>query len=149
MKVKEAMTKNVKSVLPEMSVKDAMGVLLGLEIGTVPVIDKNGKLIGMFTERDILANILPEYVASVGKFVYLENPKSVKNKVANLEKLKVENVINKKFLVTIDEDATLCEAAHVMLTQGIKRIPVLNRAGKVAGIIVRSDVLKKLTEGQA
>jgi CBS domain-containing protein len=145
MKVREIMTKEVRSISPEMSAKEALKLLTQLQISGLPVIDEKEKLLGMFTEKDILKNILPSYVERVGRFIYSENPKGVKNKVAQLDNIKVKDIMRKE-VVTVAEDTALCEVARIMLTENVRRIPVLNKENKVAGIVARQDVVRVLTE---
>ncbi len=143
MKVKEVMATQVKSILPETDVKEALDMLLSMKISGLPVIDGQGKLVGMFTEKGVLRNLLPAYVDHVGKFVYTENPKGIKNKIIELANLKVKDLMRKE-VITTDEDSTLSEAARLMLTQKVRRVPVLNKEGKVTGMLAREDVLKGL-----
>ena len=144
MKVKEIMTKEIVSVKPEDNAKEALGLLFKMQISGLPVIDSKGKLVGMFTEKDVLKHILPSYLEKVGRFVYEENPKSIKKKFQDLVNLSVAQLMRRE-VVTIDENTTLCEAARLMLTQKLRRAPVLNKEGKVVGIVARGDVLKALT----
>jgi len=142
MKVKEIMTKEVTSVSPETDVKKALNLLLTMGISGLPVIDDKGRLLGMFTEKDILRNILPSYIEKVGRFIYQENLKSIKNKFEGLAKLTVSQLMRKD-VITVDENTNLCEVAHLMLTQKVRRIPVLDeKEKKVAGIVAREDVVK-------
>ena len=143
MKVKEVMSKDVVSVKPEDNVLEALRLLEKRQISGLPVVDAQGKLAGMFTEKDILSYILPSYIEQVGKFVYEENPKSIKRKFAELSKVKVGQIMRKE-VVTTTEETTLCEAARLMLTQKARRIPVVDKEGKVSGIVARCDVLKAL-----
>lgn len=143
MKVKEIMTRKVISVKPEDNVLDSLNTLLMMQISGLPVIDEKGMVVGMFTEKEILAKVLPSYVESVGVFRYEDNPKAVKLKVAALGSLKVKDLMRKE-VVTVDEDTALCEIARIMLTQKARRIPVLNAAKKVVGIVARIDVVKAL-----
>ena len=145
MKVKEIMIKDVVSVNPDDNVEEALTRLFEMQISGLPVIDAQGKLIGMFTEKDILRSILPSYIEKVGRFVYEENPKSIKNKYKELENLKVSQLMRKE-VITVFEDAAVCEVAHIMLTQKVRRIPVLNKEKKVIGIIAREDVVKAYTK---
>lgn len=144
MKVKEMMTKELVSIKPEDNVKEALGLLFKMQISGLPVIDSKGKLVGMFTEKDVLKHILPSYLEKVGRFVYEENPKSIRKKFQDLVKLTVAQLMRKD-VITIDEDTTLCEVARLMLTQKLRRAPVLNKEGVVVGIVARGEVLKALT----
>ena len=141
MKVKEIMVKDVASISPETGADEALDLLEKMQISGLPVIDGNGKLVGMFTEKDILSYILPSYIERVGRFIYEENPKSTKKKFKELSKIKVRQLMRKD-VVTTTEDTTLCEVARVMLTQKARRIPVVDKSGKVVGIVARCDILK-------
>jgi len=141
MKVKEIMVKDVTSISPETGVDEALDLLQKMQISGLPVIDENGKLVGMFTEKDILSYILPSYIEKVGRFIYEENPKSTKKKFMELSKIKVRQLMRRD-VVTATEDTTLCEVARVMLTQKARRIPVVDKSGKVVGIVARCDILK-------
>lgn len=141
MKVKEIMVKDVTSISPETGCSEALDLLDKMQISGLPVIDENGKLVGMFTEKDILSYILPSYIERVGRFIYEENPKSTKKKFMELNKIKVRQLMRKD-VVTTTEETTLCEAARVMLTQKARRIPVVDKSGKVVGIVARCDILK-------
>lgn len=140
MKVKDIMEKDVRYLSPDISAKDALYKILNQHISGLPVIDSNDKLVGMFTEKDILSYILPSYVEQVGKFMYGETPKAIVNKLMALDNIKVKDIMRKE-VVTITEDSSLGEAAHLVLTRKARRIPVV-KDGKVTGIIAREDILK-------
>lgn len=144
MRIREIMTRDIVSVKPEDNAKDALNLLFKRQISGLPVIDAQGKLAGMFTEKDILSYVLPSYIEKVGRFVYEENPKAMRRKFAELDKIKVSQLMRKE-VVTVSEEATLCEAARLMLTQKARRLPVLDKSGKVVGIVSRGDVLKTMS----
>lgn len=146
MKVRDVMVKEVKSIAGGVSAKEAMEVLSKNKISGLPVIDKDGRLLGMFTEKDILSYILPSYVEQVGSFIYEDEPKATRKKVAELGKIKVEKLMRRK-VVTTTEDTTMCEAAKIMLTEKARRLPVLDSTGRVIGIVARCDVARALTSG--
>ena len=143
MKVKEIMTKEVVTLTPDANAKEALEILFKRKISGLPVVDNEGKLLGMFTEKDILTYTLPSYIENVGRFIYEENPKSTKKKLADLSNIKVSQIMRKD-VVTVSGDTTLCEVAHMMLTQKARRIPVLDNSGKISGIIARGDIVRAL-----
>lgn len=145
MHVKEIMNKEVISIKPEMNAREALTLLEKMQISGLPVIDAGNRLVGMFTEKEALAHILPSYIERVGSFIYEENPKSTKKKISELSKIKVSQLMRKD-VVTVGEDVTLCEVAHIMLSKKARRLPVLDKTGKVTGIVARCDVLKTLLE---
>ncbi|MFA4843284.1 MAG: CBS domain-containing protein, partial [Candidatus Omnitrophota bacterium] len=140
-KIKEIMTKEVVSIKPEDSARDALDLLFKMRISGLPVMDSQGKLVGMFTEKGVLKHILPSYVEKVGRFIYEENPKSTHRKFAELSNIKVSQLMRQD-VVTAAEDVTLCEVARIMLTQKVRRVPVLDKNCKVVGIVAREDILK-------
>mgnify|MGYP001567809321 CR=1 FL=1 len=145
MKVKEIMTKDIISIPPDTNAKEALGLLQIKQISGLPVIDEGSKLVGMFTEKDILSYALPKYIEKVGRFIYEEDPKSIKRKFIELSAMKVGNLMRRE-VVTTTEDTTLCEAARIMLTQKARRLPVVDKSGRVVGIIARCDVLRALVK---
>lgn len=141
MKIKEIMIKEVKSISPDATAQEALDLLEKLQISGLPVMDDKDKLVGMFTEKNVLSYILPSYIEKVGRFIYEENPKATKKKFTELSKIKVSQLMRRE-VVTTTEDTTLCEVARLMLTQKVRRIPVVDKTGKVVGIVARCDVLK-------
>ncbi len=146
MKVKDIMIKNVTTLSSDMSAMEAVKKLFELEISGLPVVDSDGRIAGMFTEKDILKAILPSYVEKVGKFIYEENPKGIKKKLEGLNNIKVKDLMRKE-VVTVNEETGCYEAARVMLTQKARRVLVVDRENKVIGIVARCDVLKAFMSG--
>ena len=147
MKTKEIMIKDVTSVSPEISAQEALDLLQKMQISGLPVIDAQNNLVGVFTEKEALSYVLPSYIEKVGRFVYEEDPKSTKKKFIELSKIKVSQLMRKDVISTT-EDTALCEVARVMLTQKARRIPVVDKSGKVVGIVARGDILRALEEGR-
>ena len=145
MKIKEIMTRDVRSIDPKDNVFDVLVQLFKTKISGLPIIDKQGKLMGMFTEKDALSYVLPSYIQKVGKFIYEENPKSIKKKFSELINIKVTEIMRKE-VITTTEETTLCEAARIMMTQRARRLPVVDLEGKVVGIVARCDILKALAK---
>ena len=145
MKVADIMTKEVTSVSPDISATEAVEVLLKMQISGLPVMDDNHRLLGMFTEKEVLAGILPSYVEKVGSFIYQDNPKAVKQKIINMRGVRVKELMRRN-VITVNEEAKLSEAARIMLIQKARRLPVLNQAKEVVGIVSRGDIVKALFE---
>lgn len=142
--IKNCMTKKIKSVPPDMNARDALKILIKAGASGLPVIDKEGRLVGVFTEKEILKTILPGYLKDVGMFTYGQDSKSELRKLARLDRLKVRDIMRVE-VTTLDESASLTEASHIMLTQGVRRIVVTKDKAPV-GIITRADVVKALAK---
>jgi len=131
MKIGDIMTTEIKSIKPDISVKEAAIILFNSQISGLPVVDKDNKLIGNFTEKDIL------------RFIYEDDSKALTKKVENLANLKVSDIMSKE-IITISADISLSEAARIMLTKAKRRLCVVEKNGRLIGIVARCDVLKAL-----
>lgn len=145
MRVGEVMTKEVKSISSDATAIEALRLLQAMKISGLPVVDKENKLLGMFTEKDILSYILPSYIEKVGRFIYKDDPKSTKKKFAELSAVKINQLMRKE-VITTTEDTALCEVARIMLTQRARRLPVIDAKGILIGIIAREDVLRAFAQ---
>jgi CBS domain-containing protein len=119
MQVKEIMTTNVKTIRPEDTVKTLAQRMVKENIGDMVVISGSGIVAGIATERDIIKEI----VASC----------------TNFDESKVQDIMTKD-LVTIGPDATLEEAADVMVKNKIKKLPVIDK-GRLVGIVTATDLV--------
>ncbi len=140
MKAKEIMSKNVITVSPSDDAQDALGLLQRKRISALPVVNEKGEAIGMFSEKEILSFVFPSYIQHVGNFVYEENPKSIKKKFNELKGVPVKKLMRDGVL-TINENATLCEIARIMMTEKSRRICVIDDNNKLLGIVGRCDAI--------
>jgi len=143
MKIGDVMTKDVQTLTPDIPVSEAVRTLIAQKISGLPVVDVSGKLAGIFTEKDVLKGILPSYISKVGHFVYENSPQSIKNKVTKITQRKVGDVMCRD-VIKVSAETSVSEVAHIMLTQNVRRVPVVDAAGQILGIVSRSDVLGQL-----
>ena len=115
---KDIMTRDVITVTPTMTVKALAMTLIKNQISGAPVADKNGKIVGVVSESDI--------VAKKGKQV---------------------SAIMSKNIVSVDEETPVEEIARTMTTYHIKRLPVMS-ASKVVGIVSRADIVSAIALGK-
>jgi|SRR3972149_2181551 len=118
------MTKDVITAKSSDSLKWALTRMLAFDIGSIVVVDDQNTPIGILTERDIRRKVV----------VLLEKLGS-----AVLE-LKISEAMSSP-LITLGSDATTEEATQLMLVKKIKRIPVVDSHGSLAGIVSESDLL--------
>lgn len=130
--VGERMSRPVISVSPDMPINDVLAMFKKEHIRRAPVI-KNGKLIGIVSETDLL-NASPSDVTtlSVWEMNYL------------LSKVTVKHVMSKK-VITVDTDTPIEEAARIMADRKIGGMPVMSN-GRVAGMITETDLFKVFLE---
>jgi acetoin utilization protein AcuB len=130
--VGERMSSPVISVTPETPVHDALVMFKSEHIRRAPVI-KDGKLLGIVTENDLLnASPSPATTLSVWEMNYL------------MSKVTVKQVMNKK-VKTIDVNTPIEEAARIMADSEIGGLPV-TREGKIVGMITETALFKIFLE---
>jgi acetoin utilization protein AcuB len=130
--VGERMSQPVISVSPETPVHDALALFKKEKIRRAPVM-KNGKLLGIVSERDLLnASPSPVTSLSVWEMNYL------------MSKVTVKNVMTKK-VKTIDVNTPIEEAARIMADMRIGGMPV-TRSGKIVGMITETNLFRILLE---
>jgi len=144
MKLSDLMTKEVITVRPDMTVKEATRLLFEREISGLPVVDSERRVIGMVTEKDVIALALPKYIEDreLKDFDYIMNEEPFSKKISELGSLTVKDIMRKDVLC-VPDDTPVPEVARLMLTRKIRRIPVL-REGKIVGIIARDDIVKAI-----
>ena len=130
--VGERMSRPVISVSPDAPINEVLVMFRKEHIRRAPVI-KNGKLVGIISERDLL-NASPSSATtlSVWELNYL------------ISKVTVKDVMSKK-VISIDTDTPIEEAARIMADKKIGGLPVTS-AGKVVGMITETDLFKIFLE---
>lgn len=139
---KDCMSRSIKSVPPDMNAKEALKLLIQSGASGLPVLDGQGAVVGVFTEKEILKSILPSYLKDVGNFVYGEDSKLELKRLAHLDRLAVRDVMRTE-VPTVTEETSLTEISHIMLTKSERRVIVV-KARKAVGVITRADVVKAL-----
>lgn len=110
----------------------------------LPVLDSEGKMVGVLSMGDILKAVFPPYLAEMdlGHFTWdgmvVDIAKKVKDK--KVSEMMTTNVIS------VHEDAPLMECVDHMLKNNVKRLPVIDEDGKVVGILYERDVFLTITK---
>jgi len=117
MRCREIMTKNVRTATRDMTLREVAALMRDGDMGAVPVVDE-GKLVGIVTDRDIVIRSIAEGKSadsSVGEAMTTE-------------------------LFTVTPDDFVFEAIRLMGDKQIRRVPVIDNNGELAGIIAIADV---------
>jgi CBS domain-containing protein len=133
--VSSVMTSPVVTVTPETTFKEAVRVLRRKRVSGLPVVDKNGQLVGIVTEADLLNKVEkrdPE--------AYLLESRRHRLDRAHAAAMDVGSAMTRE-VVSVRPDFPIALAAREMHTRGIKRLPVVDEKGKLVGIVSRGDLL--------
>jgi len=127
------MTPNPICGHPEMPVTEAQSLMRERNIRHLPIVDEEGKLVGLITQRSLL-QALPSDISNFSQFEisYI------------LARIKVRHVMAKD-VITIDEDIPIEEAARIMADKRIGCLPVM-RNGTLVGIITDNDLFTLMVD---
>ena len=143
--VRSVMTTDVVTFTPDESVQDATRRLVEREVDGGPVLDADGRLVGMLSSGDLLVQETKlHYPTVISLFgAYLELPSSHRRFEDDLRRAVGATVgdVMHPDPVSCAEDDTLERAATLMHEHGVGRLPV-TRDGRLVGIIARGDILR-------
>ncbi len=105
------------------TVRDAEKIMREFKIGGIPVIDGNGKLVGIITNRDLR---------------FLKDMS-----------IPIEKIMTKENLITAPEGITLEKAELLLQSYKIEKLPIVNKKGKLTGLVTYKDILKKKNKPNA
>lgn len=138
MKIADVMTTEVLSVQPQTTLKDVARMLDARGISGLPVVDEDENVLGVVSEADILA-----------KERRPTDARRVNGLRAETRRRKADARTAGEAMtapaVTITADCRLDVAAGLMLDRGINRLPVVDDAGTLVGIVTRADLVRAFT----
>lgn len=120
------MTRNVQTATRDASLRDVGVMMRDGDMGSVPVVDDGRRLIGIVTDRDIAVRAVAE-----GK-----GPDTSVGDVMSTD------------LFTVSPDTFVFEAARLMGDKQVRRVPVVDADGRLAGIIAMADVALQTEDQQ-
>jgi CBS domain-containing protein len=143
MRVTDLMTRSCISVLPSTTLADAARIMLANHVTGLPVLDTDGKLVGIVSEGDLLRRAeLGTDGQPVNWLKTFLMPSSVAADYVVTHARHVSGVMTHN-PVSVTPATELNEAAELMLRKHIKRLPVL-ADGELVGVISRTDLLRAL-----
>ena len=135
MLVRDVMSRPAVTVRADASLKEATTLLDVRSLTTLPVVDSEGRVLGIVSEADLITGMVPRdtrlHMVPRATETHTLPPGSV-GEVMNLHPM------------TVNEDTDLAEAADLMTTTGVKSLPVLNHRRHVVGVVSRRDVIHLL-----
>jgi len=140
--VKDVMNTNVVAIGETASYKDIIIAMIGRRVSACPVLDVTGRVIGVVSEADLLLKELgPEHFDGPGASLRASGRRGERAKANGMTAAELMSTP----AVTISPAASVAEAARLMHQYGVKRLPVVDADGQLAGIVSRLDVLSVFT----
>lgn len=145
--VSDVMTRKVVTLTDTMPVAEAWEMMLKNLLKALPVLNKNGEVVGILTDEDLLEKIGLQQHLSIAERL---DEKTLQAELESLRTspLKVADVMVSP-AITARGDEPLGIAAARMAEHRIKRLPVLDEKGKLAGVLSRVDVLKQVVSEES
>ncbi|MBB2479414.1 CBS domain-containing protein [Bacillus sp. APMAM] len=147
MKVKDFMIHDVITVRKDDSIKHLLNTLVKYKIGGVPVVDLDGKLVGMISDGDVLRSIKPKDTVVYDFYnlmTYTLEKGKLENILANLKDEPLFKLAKKQGLITVKENDEIETVLNLLAKHHFKKIPVINNDHKVVGVISRGDVIRTI-----
>lgn len=143
MRVSQVMSRRVISVAPTARVADAAQLMLDHRISGLPVLDAEGKLVGIVTEGDFLRRVETGNLRRRPRWIELcLGPGRLADEYVHTHGRKIDEVMTRD-VVSVGENASLDDVAALMEKRRVKRLPVL-RGGQLVGIISRANLVRAL-----
>jgi CBS domain-containing protein len=125
MNIGDLMTRDVQACAASASMNDAARIMWEHDCGCVPIVEADGTVVGMITDRDIC---MAAYTQG-RKLMYMS-----------------VDCASSKNLVTIGQDEDLRRAEKLMRDARVRRLPVVDSAGKLVGLLSLSDLARRVPD---
>lgn len=145
---KDIMTKEVISVTTATTIRELAEIISSHRIGSVPVVDSEGSLIGIVTESDLIEQDknfhIPTVISLFDWVIYLESEKKFEKELKRMTAGTVGDIYTREVL-TVSPDTPVSEIADIMSGRKIHALPVLEN-GKLVGIVSRIDLIRSMVK---
>lgn len=145
--VKDFMTTEVATITPDKTFKEALDLMVEKELNGLIVIDsqENKKPVGILTSKSIIEEMLPDYLETTPTTSIYEIEGSLEKFSQKAADSKVGDFMVKDFHTLSITDAMI-EAAAFSARNDFRTIPVVDKEGKLAGVISRTDIKRAISK---
>ena len=143
MLIADVMTRKVETVAPGTAIADIARIMVEKRISAVPVVDREGRLVGLVSEGDLLRRV--ETGTEGRRSWWLDLFVAPETRAETFLKAhgRIATDVMVTELVTVTADTPLARAAQLMHDRRVKRLPVVEDE-KIIGIVARSDLVRVL-----
>ncbi|OSM02331.1 CBS domain-containing protein [Magnetofaba australis] len=143
MLVKEVMTTEMITAKPYDQTRSVAAAICTRKISGVPVVDDEGRLVGLVSEKDILNCLLPSYSDFLADPVRCKDFESMELAYHDVLTRDVSELMTSR-LYTVGPEDPIMLAASRMALHGFRRIPVVDPENRLIGIVSLGDVHKAI-----
>jgi len=149
----EIMNRDVPTVSPEDDARKAIDLLAKTELGAVPVIDPDRKVVGIVSESDLILSDeesdlhLPHYLNIMGGVVFVGSMKGFEKRLDKAFATKVSELMTADPIIAHDFEAAN-RVAKKIADKHHNHLPVVDADGRLAGMVTRADALAALVDDE-
>ena len=140
MKINQFMKRNVISIPSKTTISEAAAVIVKKHVGTLPVLDNQGKPIGVIRLEDLLTLEMPDFIHLISNINFIHDFGAVETTRPAHRLLEKDVTTIMQPVITIQEDTGLLHAYAIMLQNNIYDMPVTTETGELVGIVSRADI---------
>jgi CBS domain-containing protein len=131
--VRDLMTETPRTTSPEMPLRDAAREMLEAGLSALPVVDADGRLLGLLSERELMRHLMGTALL-IGSARF--TPPGVQSRRT------VRDVMTRQVLC-VSPEQSVADVASLMTNKDVERVPVV-REGRLVGFLTRGDIVRKL-----
>ena len=147
MLIRDCMKHNVISIPVESTIGQAVRVFTENRIGTLPVVDKGGRLVGLLQLRDLLSLVTPDFVRLIEDFDFVHDFGAVETRQPLPEQIKQPISAFVQPPVAVEDSSGLLRAFSLLHKHRLLDLPVVDREKRLVGIASRVDIGVALLAG--
>lgn len=145
---KDIMSPSVITVREEQSLRELAELFLERRISGAPVVDAEGRLIGIVTENDLVFTNkklqLPRSIAILDAFFFLDNPEKMTREMQKIAGTRVGDICSSN-PITVGPESSVEEVATIMAERRVHTLPVMAE-GKLVGVIGKTDIIRSMLQ---
>ncbi|NJD59335.1 MAG: hypothetical protein C3F13_08460 [Anaerolineales bacterium] len=145
--IKDCMKRDVTTISPIMTIREAAMLVVERHIGVLPVIDGQGKLVGVIGVHDFLTLELPDFVNFIHDVDFVHDFGAVETTrpASHLLDRPVSSLMQP--VISVDEECGLLRSYAIMLQHQLLDLPVVSNDGKLVGLASRVDICAAVLDG--
>lgn len=143
MKAREFMRRDLTSVELDTTVSQVIYLMHQSGLSSLPVVDEDGRVAGVVSERDLIRAVLPGYVDMLQSASFLPSLDQLSRKLHEIGDKPIAKFMVHEVVAARPDDNDL-HLADLMIRKALKQIPVLDEQSRLVGVVRRIDLLHRL-----
>lgn len=147
LKAKDIMTTNLVTVTRETTIVELAKIFAERHLSSLPVLDSNGKLVGIVTETDLVEQDkslhIPTVISIFDWVIYLESDRKFEKELKKMTGRVVGDIYSAN-PVTVTPESSIADVADILSSKKINALPVVDDC-RLVGIVSRIDLIRSMT----